>query len=534
MMRGTLSGASALGGAITASGGLGGALSADTGRRSVQAFATVADMQAAANLFAGMVAHTNGFHASGDGGAAYYAISASGTANGMDVLALRDGLYASLVVTEAYVTPEMFGAYGDNTHDDTAAFQRAIDSGKQVSVPNGRYHITDALTISSPTTIVGESDEDTVIACFGSTSAFIVSSDYVTMERLYIITPSYYTTTENSLVGIDVRGTSDSHLYGFKARSVRLAGFQTGIYLKYAWSALVSECNCGYGLYGIRVTGLSVNSTIEKCKLSTEYNSITQTNVSIGIYFEGGVASEGWVVSNNLAYGFVVGVRLEDVTHTIITNNIIDFCAEYGIELLGTNYFSGNHTISDNYIAMTSADDFTQTAITCTTNRSSTQTRGNTIIGNLVIKYGNTYASYGINLGEGNSKKSVIMGNHLYNFAQGIRTACYQVVVMGNDCEKCSTYGINCFINGTVTDPDLMPIVCNNVGTQYGNLNVKSQTIVGRNLMVRTAPFAGAKLGDVILNWDIAASGAVLGWVCTNPTTGKFKPIELGAEITAE
>lgn len=132
MMRGTLSGASALGGSISASGGLGGALSADTGRRSVQAFATVADMQAASNLLSGMVAHTNGFHASGDGGAAYYAISSDGTANGMDVLAFRDGLYASLVVTEPYVTPEQFGAWGDGETDDVAALQHATDTGLPV------------------------------------------------------------------------------------------------------------------------------------------------------------------------------------------------------------------------------------------------------------------------------------------------------------------------------------------------------------------------------------------------------------------
>lgn len=147
MLRGRLSGASALGGAITASGGLGGALSADTGRRSVQAFATVADMQAADHLCQGMVAHTDGFHASGDGGAAYYAISASGAANGMDVLALRDGLYASLVVTEAYVTPEMLGAWGDDSHDDIDALQYAVDHYPAVRMLDKTYMIGGTLTV---------------------------------------------------------------------------------------------------------------------------------------------------------------------------------------------------------------------------------------------------------------------------------------------------------------------------------------------------------------------------------------------------
>ena len=58
---------------------------------SISAFDTVADMQAATNLLAGMTCHTNGLHASGDGGAAYYKIGTSGD------IALYGGLRASKV-----------------------------------------------------------------------------------------------------------------------------------------------------------------------------------------------------------------------------------------------------------------------------------------------------------------------------------------------------------------------------------------------------------------------------------------------------
>ena len=57
----------------------------------VRSFETVADMQAATDIKAGMTCHTNGFHASGDGGAAYYTVSTSGN------IALQGGLYASEV-----------------------------------------------------------------------------------------------------------------------------------------------------------------------------------------------------------------------------------------------------------------------------------------------------------------------------------------------------------------------------------------------------------------------------------------------------
>lgn len=83
-----------------------------------RAYDTVADMQADTTLTAGMICHTLGFYAAGDGGAAWYQVTDDAIANGMDIIALENGMYAVLQITESYVTPEMFGAYGDGVHDD--------------------------------------------------------------------------------------------------------------------------------------------------------------------------------------------------------------------------------------------------------------------------------------------------------------------------------------------------------------------------------------------------------------------------------
>jgi len=126
-------------------------------------FDTVADMQAATYLKNGMTCHTNGFHASGDGGAAYYTVNASGTANDMDILALQGGLYATLIVTEPYVTPEQFGAYGDGTHNDAAYIQRAIDylKGGTVSIQPKVYAIGDTLVLHRGIILSGIAPYDT-------------------------------------------------------------------------------------------------------------------------------------------------------------------------------------------------------------------------------------------------------------------------------------------------------------------------------------------------------------------------------------
>lgn len=108
---------------------------ADVKSMYVKGYNTVADMTVDIDyLTPGLVCHTNGFHTAGDGGAAWYVISSTGTANGMDVIACGD-LFANLVI-ESEVSPEMFGAYGDGEHDDTLQCQRALDISSIVNFGN--------------------------------------------------------------------------------------------------------------------------------------------------------------------------------------------------------------------------------------------------------------------------------------------------------------------------------------------------------------------------------------------------------------
>ena len=102
-------------------------------------FSTVADMKNATNLKNGSFARTLGFHSINDGGGATYYITNTGTADEMQVIAVGD-LYANLVLP-AVVNPEIFGAYGDETHDDTDAIQKAINSEHPV-VMGKKYLIT--------------------------------------------------------------------------------------------------------------------------------------------------------------------------------------------------------------------------------------------------------------------------------------------------------------------------------------------------------------------------------------------------------
>ena len=118
-------------------------------------FETVADMKANTNLSVGAICHTNGFHTSGDGGAAWYVISEIGTANEMDVIACGD-LFANLIIEEKINVL----AYGAQTSDaehisyeiankNSEVFNYVFNLQKHVYIPNGIYYISDTITISN-------------------------------------------------------------------------------------------------------------------------------------------------------------------------------------------------------------------------------------------------------------------------------------------------------------------------------------------------------------------------------------------------
>lgn len=116
-----------------------------------QCFNTVQDMKDYAGLQAGMICHTNGFHTSDDGGAVWYEISDSGTANEMDVITCGD-LFAHMIVPDV-LKPEMFGAYGDGINDDSTVLQYCFNLDKKVVLSK---------TYATTAKIVINKDVDTV------------------------------------------------------------------------------------------------------------------------------------------------------------------------------------------------------------------------------------------------------------------------------------------------------------------------------------------------------------------------------------
>lgn len=216
----------------------------------VRAFDTVEDMQSATDLEVGMICHTSGFHTSGDGGAAYYTISANGTANGMDVLSCANSLYATLIVTEPYVMPEMFGAYGDGVHDDAAAINRMFSyGGRFFSFSPETYKINSPIDIDTyGVNIIGN-------GCTidgGSAHGLRISetSHDIDISGINFLQSFTVGSTALSNYGLGIIGTSTTALY--QAYNIRVSecSFTGGVFGINATNVMNLEvCNCDFGSF---------------------------------------------------------------------------------------------------------------------------------------------------------------------------------------------------------------------------------------------------------------------------------------------
>ena len=108
-------------------------------------------------------------------------------------------------LSAGYVTPQMFGAKGDGTTDDTTAFEDALASGAKVVIPVGTYKLTEVLW----------SDDSVVVSDSGTynTKPLIVSRDLRESAPVERIIKQFNASTDNirdySLRGACYDSTND-------------------------------------------------------------------------------------------------------------------------------------------------------------------------------------------------------------------------------------------------------------------------------------------------------------------------------------
>lgn len=112
---------------------------------------TVADMIAYDAALGGFI-YVSGYHTIGDGGESIYAITDTNVGYSIE---LANGLFARWVEIESS-TFEMFGAYGDNVHDDSEAIQKAFLYAGKIDAIN-IYRIKNTIQLNTSKDITPES-----------------------------------------------------------------------------------------------------------------------------------------------------------------------------------------------------------------------------------------------------------------------------------------------------------------------------------------------------------------------------------------
>lgn len=277
-----------------------------------KSYDTVADMRADMLLSSGMICRTLGYHSSGDGGAAWYQIDATGVPNGMDCIQVGDGLYAKLVVTGPYVTPEMFGAYGNGTHDDGASFQGAFSSGHKVLV-NGNYKISSPVMVTSDisvdfckSTVV--LDKDGRFNITGQVYFEFKGGKFVSQNGLNIFNVTGGEKFENELGGIF------DGMY-FATETPYSANF--GISVKGRNGIAITKCSTDKigGLY----ISKSINSSMSDCQLYGGKYGILDTSENAE------PESAGLHIVNTTIIGNLCGIKVVSTDWVGIDNCMIDY-----------------------------------------------------------------------------------------------------------------------------------------------------------------------------------------------------------------
>lgn len=203
-----------------------------------------------------------------------------------------------------YVTPEMFGAVGDGSTDDSDAIQKALDSGKPVIFSLKAYMVKKQLTINNKTVLRGSAVGTYTVSNIDYTKATLITD----IDDDVIIGSSI-----GKVYGISFMNKNSNKHYLFATRRVdlRMHDCEVVNYVALANYGTLHLTNCHIerctkGVYGI------IDSHIQGCVFNANKTGI------------------------DLAHGSYANV---------INNNTFEWNTSTGI----SSYISGDNTITSNF-----------------------------------------------------------------------------------------------------------------------------------------------------------------------------------------
>lgn len=202
-----------------------------------------------------------------------------------------------------FITPEMFGAKGDGTTDDSAAIQAAIDAAGNttpVYLSKRTYKLSAGLTINT---------RYAIFRCDG-TLDYSGTDAAVTLGNLDCATVNIHTIRATNGIGVKLDGTAGG----------------------------VRNCNIHVGFIRSSTIGLYLYTNGEPVYYNKiRIDSIESTETNVSVYADGGYINENWYWIGRISGGANCGLKLRASSAALaVGRNVFYTCDIEGIADTGT------------------------------------------------------------------------------------------------------------------------------------------------------------------------------------------------------
>lgn len=357
--------------------------------KSVLAFDTVTDMKQASNLVDGSFVKTYGKTTLNDGKGRFYKIREiinTDIVDNENIIALNNPNLVAvkmISINDSFITPEIFGAKGNETTDDTIAFQNCIDFACASKLPIfafKNYLISNTLNITNSITI------------FGSKNKKLVDSMHNMNDFTFIFTGENYLFSSESeynyslFENITIKGNSINN--AFKNQGYRNIYNNVAIY----------NCSVGIDFVGEeqywRGENEILNCYFEKCGISIKIQNTNYADSHIrnSIFVGEGFAIKGsfnaWSLTDSHDYS-IEGIEITHLSNAQISNNYFDKSSKLPFIKASIDYDSGALITNNKFLTGNGIENVENSLIEINNNIGS-----NLVITNNVgsgTKYSNVY-----------------------------------------------------------------------------------------------------------------------------------------------